>query len=346
MVYVVLATLPIVLLELLIDDRTVRVAPLLILLPAFPAAVGTVRQTACAVGWMLVVLTAVLIARPLPSASDYGVVLLLAVVLGVLCVLTCRWRVRREREMLRTRSAAVALQRQMLRPLPVLTDRVVVDGAYQPVETDRLVGGDVYEVAASPYGTRLLFGDVQGKGLRAIGAAFAVLSAFREAAQREPTLTALVDDLERAVVRHNAFVQQTGEPEQFVTALVLGIDTATETQAVNCGYPPPHLLGSGPVAPVELGDPGVPLGLADLSPLPRTVSWFPFPTGATLLSCSDGVTEARGVTGDPYPLEGRLEEWTAVSSWEVADRLAEDVGRYTAGEHRDDIAVLMVRRTG
>ncbi|MDU0300940.1 SpoIIE family protein phosphatase, partial [Streptomyces sp. PAL114] len=254
MVYVVLATLPIVLLELLIDDRTVRVAPLLILLPAFPAAVGTVRQTACAVGWMLAVLTAVLIARPLPSSSDYVVVLLLAVVLGVLCVLTCRWRVRRERELLRTRSAAVALQRQMLRPLPVLTDRVVVDGAYQPVETDRLVGGDVYEVAASPYGTRLLFGDVQGKGLRAIGAAFAVLSAFREAAQREPTLTALVDDLEQAVVRHNAFVRQTGEPEQFVTALVLGIDTATETQAVNCGYPPPHLLGSGPVAPVELGD--------------------------------------------------------------------------------------------
>ncbi|MFF1274131.1 SpoIIE family protein phosphatase [Streptomyces marokkonensis] len=81
-------------------------------------------------------------------------------------------------------------------------------------------------------------------------------------------------------------------------------------------------------------------------PRPRTVSWFPFPAGATLISCSDGVTEARGVTGAPYPLEERLADWTDISPWEVADHLTEDVGRHTAGEHRDDIAALVVRRTG
>ncbi|WP_329111873.1 PP2C family protein-serine/threonine phosphatase [Streptomyces sp. NBC_01353] len=294
------------LLELTIDDRTVRLIPLLILLPAFPAMVGTVRQTACAVGWVLIVITAVLMYRPLPSSYDYGIVMVLACVLGVLCVVTCHWRIRRERELLRVRSTAVALQRQMLRPLPILTDRVIVDGLYLPVEADRLVGGDVYEVVASPYGTRLLFGDVQGKGLPAIGTAFAVLSAFREAAMREPTLTALVDNLEQAVVRHNAFAQQAGEPERFVTALVLGIDTSAETQAVNCGHLPPYLLKAAPVAPVPLGDPGVPLGVADLSAEPRTVAWFPFPPGATLISCSDGVTEARDATGAFHPLAERL----------------------------------------
>ncbi|WP_141747195.1 PP2C family protein-serine/threonine phosphatase [Streptomyces agglomeratus] len=345
MAYVVAATVPIVLLELMIDDRTVRLIPLLILLPAFPAAVGTMRQTVYAVGWVLIVIAAVLIYRPLPSSYNFAIVMVLAFVLGILCVVTCHWRIRRERELLRTRSTAVALQRQMLRSLPILTDRVIVDGVYLPVEADRLVGGDVYEVVASPYGTRLLFGDVQGKGLPAIGAAFAVLSAFREAAPREPTLTALVDDLEQAVVRHNVFAQQTGEPERFVTALILGIDTSMETQAVNCGHPPPYLLNAGPVAPVQLGDPGVPLGLADLTPNPRTVAWFPFPPGATLISCSDGVTEARGITGAFYPLEERLGAWADISPWEVADHLAEDVIRHTAGKHRDDITALVVRRS-
>ncbi|WP_404952735.1 PP2C family protein-serine/threonine phosphatase [Streptomyces sp. 147326] len=345
MAYVVAATVPVVLLELTIDDRTVRLIPLLILLPAFPAVVGTVRQTAYAVGWVLIIITAVLLYRPLPASYDYGIVMLLAVVLGVLCVVSCHWRIRRERELLRVRSTAVALQRQMLRPLPILTDRVIVDGVYLPVEADRLVGGDVYEVVASPYGTRLLFGDVQGKGLPAIGAAFAVLSAFREAAPREPTLTALVDYLEQAVVRHNAFAQQTGEPERFVTALVLCIDTSTQTQAVNCGHPPPHLLKAGPVAPVPLGDPGVPLGLADLASEPRTVAWFPFPRDATLISCSDGVTEARNAAGAFYPLAERLEALAHISSWRVADYLAEDLSRHTAGEHRDDITALVVRRT-
>ncbi|MEU6331809.1 hypothetical protein ABZ851_31780 [Streptomyces sp. NPDC047049] len=133
------------LLELMIDDRTVRLIPLLMLLPAFPAAVGTVRETGYAVGWVLIVITAVLLYRPLPSSYDYGIVMVLAFVLGGLCVVTCHWRIRRERELLRVRSTAVALQRQMLRSLPILTDRVIVDGVYRPVEADRLVGGDVYD---------------------------------------------------------------------------------------------------------------------------------------------------------------------------------------------------------
>ncbi|GAA0649765.1 PP2C family serine/threonine-protein phosphatase [Streptomyces thermocarboxydovorans] len=344
MAYVVALTVPIVALEMIIDDRTVRLTPLLILLPAFPAAIGTVRQTIYAVGWVLIVITGVMLYRPLPSWYDYMIIMALAATLGVLSVLTCHLRIRRERDLRRVRSTAVALQRQVLRPLPVLTDRVIVDGVYLPVEQDRLVGGDIYEAVASPYGTRLLFGDVQGKGLPAIGAAFAALGAFREAALREPTLTALVDDLERAVVRHNAVAQQSGEPERFVTALILGIDASTDAQAVNCGHPPPYLLDTEGVTPMRLGDPGVPLGLADLAPKPRTVVWFPFPPGVTLLACSDGVTEARSVTGAFYPLEERLRAWADVSPWAVADRLTKDLNQHTAGEQRDDITALVVRR--
>ena len=86
MVYVIALTIPIVALELVIDDRTVRLAPLLILLPAFPAAIGTVRQTIYAVGWVLIVITGVLIYRPLPSWYDFVIVMVLAATLGALGV--------------------------------------------------------------------------------------------------------------------------------------------------------------------------------------------------------------------------------------------------------------------
>jgi serine phosphatase RsbU (regulator of sigma subunit) len=113
---------------------------------------------------------------------------------------------------------------------------------YEPVQQDELVGGDIYEVAATSWGTRVLIGDVQGKGLAALGPAIAVVGAFREAAHREPTLTVLVDTLEAAVVRHNDFSGQRGEPERFVTALVVGVDKGAEAQIVVCGHTPPYVL--------------------------------------------------------------------------------------------------------
>ncbi|MFD5586678.1 PP2C family protein-serine/threonine phosphatase [Streptomyces sp. NPDC127063] len=346
MMSVVALTIPLVLLELAISDSTVRLIPLMVVLPALTAAVGALRETVYAVVWVVLVITAVLAYRPLPSLGDQIIVVLLALVLGALCVLTCRRRIKGEEEARRMRSGAAALQRQMLRPLPVLTDRVVVDGVCLMVEEDLLVGGDLYEAVASPYGTRLLIGDVQGKGLPAVAAAFAVLGAFRETAQREPTLTAVADALEAAVERHNAFAAQTGEPERFVTALLLGIDDSAATQALNCGHLPPYLMDTGPVTLViaPTGEPGVPLGLADLAEEPRTVEWFVFPPGATLLLCSDGVTEARDAVGRFYPIEEQLRGWADVSPWKVAHKLAADLRRYTDGDQRDDITALVVRK--
>lgn len=344
MMSVVALTVPLVLLELAISDSTVRLIPLMVMLPALTAAVGTLRETVYAVVWVVLVITAVLAYRPLPSLGDQVIVMLLALALGALCVLTCRSRIKREEETRRMRSGAAALQRQMLRALPVATDRVIVDGVCLMVEEDLLVGGDIYEAVASPYGTRVLIGDVQGKGLPAVAAAFAVLGAFRETAQSEPTLTAVADALEAAVERHNAFAAQSGEPERFVTALLLGVDDSAETQALNCGHLPPYLMDAGFLTIAFTAEPGVPLGLAELSEEPRTVEWFAFPHGATLLLCSDGVTETRDAAGEFYPIEERLRGWADVSPWKVAHKLTADLRRYTDGEQRDDITALVVRK--
>ncbi|SEQ14965.1 Stage II sporulation protein E (SpoIIE) [Streptomyces radiopugnans] len=332
-----------------LTDRGLGLVPLLIFLPAFVAGRGTARQTAVAAAWVVVVLVGLLVYDPFQTVSANISTVAFTVVLGGLSVAGAWQRSRRDEEISRLRSAAAALQRQILRPLPLLTDRLLADGVYEPVEEDSRVGGDIYEVMPSPYGTRVLIADVQGKGLPAIGTAFAVLGAFREAAGREPELTAVVEALESAVVRHNAFEAQTGEPERFVTALVLNADGGREVQVVDCGHIPPYLLyreRTGPaVRPVPLRNSGVPLGLGSLAPESRTVERFPLPPGAMLLLCTDGVTEARDSAGAFFPLEERLAGWVDASPREVAAGLLDQLAAHTGGSPADDIALLVLRRS-
>ncbi|MEW1688708.1 PP2C family protein-serine/threonine phosphatase [Streptomyces sp. NPDC091265] len=320
-----------------------RLIPLLVVVPALVSVFCTVRQTVAVAAWIMPI---IVVSRLVSGGAFWDIAsgvgfTVLACGLGVGA---CSLRIRHATEIARLRSAAVALQRQILRPLPVLTDQVLVEGIYTPIEEDRLVGGDIYEVVESPYGTRVIIGDVQGKGLAAIGAGFAALGAFREAAIREPALTAVVDAVEDAVVRHNGFSAQTGEIERFVTALVLGLDGDGRVQAVNCGHLPPRLLHDGAAAPVPLGRTSVPLGMAELSHEARVAEWLDFPPGATLLMFTDGVTEARDAAGTFYPLDERLEPWAGLGPRELLDTLHADLEDFSGGVRRDDIAVLALRR--
>ncbi|MFD4576133.1 PP2C family protein-serine/threonine phosphatase [Streptomyces sp. NPDC058417] len=324
--------------------RETRLAPFLVVLPALVAGRGSVRQTAVASVWVTVTIVGALFDAAEDTVAAAVATVVFAVVINALSVVRAAQRVRSESEIARLRSAAAALQRQLLRPFPLMTDELIVHGLYQPVEEDSRVGGDVYEVVESPYGSRVFIADVQGKGLPAISAAFAVLSAFREAAVAEPTLTAVVDALEEAVLRHNSFAAQAGESERFVTALVLGVGAEEEVQAINCGHVAPLILHGDKAAPVPLGEPYVPLGLDGLSPGPRTVEWFAFPQGSTLLLCTDGVTEARDPSGAFYPLAERTASWADVRAADMPAALYRDLRRYTAGSPGDDTALMVLRR--
>ncbi|MCX5345540.1 PP2C family protein-serine/threonine phosphatase [Streptomyces atratus] len=330
----------------LLDVRTgdeLRLIPLLVVVPALVSVFGTIRQTVGVATWIM---TVVVCSRLVTGGTFWDITSSVAftVLACFLGVGSCALRLRHAAEIARLRSAAVALQRQILRPLPILTEQIFAHGIYTPIEEDRLVGGDIYEVVQSPYGTRVIIGDVQGKGLAAIGAGFAVLGAFREAAIREPTLTGVVDALEDAVARHNAFCAQTGEIERFVTALVLGFDGEDRVQAVNCGHLPPRLLHDGVACPVPLRRTSVPLGMAELSAEARVAEQLDFPPGATLLAFTDGVTEARDASGAFYPLDARLGHWAGRGSREVLDALHADLESFSGGVRRDDIAALALRR--
>ncbi|MEU1127260.1 PP2C family protein-serine/threonine phosphatase [Streptomyces sp. NPDC005899] len=335
-------TAGVVLLDAL-TGRGLPLIPLLIMLPALASVFCTVRQTVGVALWV----TLVVIGSQIASAGAFWDVVFLigfTVVGSGLGVVACAARIRHAREMARLRSAAVALQRQILRPLPIATRQVLARGFYEPIEEDRFVGGDIYEVVQSPFGTRVIVGDVQGKGLPAIGAGFAALGAFREAAVREPDLTAVAGAVESAVVRHNAFSAGTGETERFVTALLLCFDGEERVRVVNCGHVPPRLLCGGTASPVPLHRTSVPLGMGDLCEEPRAAEWCPFPPAASLLVCTDGVTEARDPSGAFYPLDERLGGWAGREPHDVVEALRSDLRAYADGVRSDDVAVLLLSR--
>ncbi|MFA1541853.1 PP2C family protein-serine/threonine phosphatase [Actinomadura monticuli] len=324
--------------------RETGLAPFLVFLPTLISGRGTVRQTAVASVWATLVIAGSLIRSPLDSVADNVSVILFAVALNGLSVAQSAQRVRHEGEIIRLRSAAAALQRQILRPFPLTTDELIVHGLYEPLEEDSLVGGDIYEVVATPYGSRVFIADVQGKGLPAIGTAFAVLNSFRQAALAERTLTAVVDALENTVLRHNSFAAQAGGAERFVTALVLGIGSETKVQAIDCGHVPPVLLDREQPGRVPLGEASLPLGLASLAPGPRAVTWFDFPYGTTLLLCTDGVTEARDPSGAFFPLDERAAAWSDLPPGDIAPTVHRELQEHTRGRLADDTALLALRR--
>lgn len=327
-----------------------RLVGLLAFLPAIAAGVATVAQTVLVGSWCLGATIAAVVSNPDPRPGDNVFLITFTTVFALASIYVCHRRIARDAAMTRLRFTATAMQRQILPPLPQRTAEVEVGGVYEPVSEDKLVGGDVYDVVASPYGTRVLIGDVQGKGLPAIGGAFSILGAFREAAYREVELSGVVAALESAVERHNDFAVQSGRTERFVTAFVLHVGPPGETkvQAINCGHLPPILLGrrGGPLL-VEFDDPGLPLGLADLAEDrsdSRAVHAFELAPGESLVLYTDGLTEARSRQGELYPPERALSATRGVPLEGVPRALRDDARDFSRGRQLDDVAILTVRR--
>lgn len=97
--------------------RDTRPAPFLVVLPALIAGRGTVRQTTVASLWVTVVIVGSLFDSPLDTAGAGAAIIAFTLVFNGLSVARAAQRIRWE-EIARLRSAAAALQRQILRPFP------------------------------------------------------------------------------------------------------------------------------------------------------------------------------------------------------------------------------------
>ncbi|MEK8169211.1 PP2C family protein-serine/threonine phosphatase [Streptomyces sp. M19] len=162
---------------------------------------------------------------------------------------------------------------------------------YVPARSGALVGGDVYDVMCTPFGVRLLVGDVMGKGLSAVETAMDVLGSFRELAGHEPWLPVLARRMDAALARREG-------AEDFVTALLVTFaEDGGGAELVCCGHPPPLLVRRGRATFVDALPPVPPLGLLDLQDGWCAASDVPLAPGDRLLFYTDGVTEARDADG-------------------------------------------------
>ncbi|BAJ28132.1 putative serine/threonine protein phosphatase [Kitasatospora setae KM-6054] len=248
------------------------------------------------------------------------------------------WQRRRQaRDLVRVRAVADALQHTVLRPVPARAGSLRTAGLYHPAQADVGVGGDLYEVCETRYGTRILLGDVRGKGLDAVRTVADVIGAFRIAAHETAGLGELADQLDRAVRRA---AEQDGDRELFVTAVLVQHRPGTDrVEVVNRGHLSPLLLAPGRVDAVHCPE-DLPLGLGHLAAGPaEPPTAVPLPPGRTLLLHTDGLTEARDRGGAFYPLADRLATLPATGPDDAVAFLDHDVRRH-AGALTDDVAVL------
>ncbi|MFJ5884555.1 PP2C family protein-serine/threonine phosphatase [Kitasatospora cineracea] len=252
------------------------------------------------------------------------------------------WSRRQQSERLaRVRANEIALQQAVLHPIPARLGELRLTGHYQPATAGTGVGGDFFEAVRTPHGTRLLIGDVRGKGLQAVQTVTDLLGCFRSQAHETADLGELAARLDRQLARLAA---ARGDEELFATALLLqhrdGID---QVEVVNCGH----------LAPLRVGPDGVratpvpallPLGLGalGLDPVPAPTP-LALPGGSALLLHTDGLSEARNSSGEFYPLGERLSVLRAADPGRLIAGLAADVRDWTH-QLSDDIALIALTR--
>jgi serine phosphatase RsbU (regulator of sigma subunit) len=245
-------------------------------------------------------------------------------------------RRRRERELADFKAIADATQEILLHPVPRQVGPAHVAVRYVSAAASARIGGDLYEVIPVGGGTRLIVGDVLGKGLSAARTAAVVLGAFRESAYDTA-------DLARIAARIEASLEHQEIGEEFVTAVLAQVSAdGRRLEIVNCGHPPPLLVRDGQVAAVAPAEASLPLGLTSLTAQAREAAAIPLKDGDRLLFYTDGIAEARDRRGAFYPLERSAALLGLPDLGEVLDELIADVQRHVGRALQDDAAMLLI----
>ncbi|WP_212997761.1 PP2C family protein-serine/threonine phosphatase [Winogradskya consettensis] len=298
------------------------------------AAVFAYWQPVVGVGVLATVVGAVFVATS-GNVDPAAMVNVLAIALGTgLAAVVARTRQRQDLRIEELRRLALVAQQAVLRPLGPQIGPLAVADRYISASTAADIGGDLYEALDTPYGVRIIIGDVRGKGLDAVRLASIVLGSYRHVAYERADLRAIVTDLDRAVAR------SVGD-EDFVTAALIEERGGTLT-IVNCGHPAPLLLRRGQVIALEPPSPAPPLGFMPVA-RPRVERLEP---GDRLLLFTDGLGEARR-DGEFFPTADRA--WRLLGHGTVGDGLASletALVDWVRGRLEDDIALVLLEYSG
>lgn len=240
---------------------------------------------------------------------------------------------RRLHQLDETRAVADVVQNALLRPLPRSIGDVRVAAHYSSATRGALIGGDVYEALATPFGIRVFIGDVRGKGLPAIHLANVSLGAFREWAFEAATITDLAAHLDASVARNAG-------PEEFVTAAIVEI-TESSLEIVNCAHPAPLFIDGDQVSQLTPAQASLPLGLGVTATAERRL----FGSGCRLLLFTDGVTEARR-RGKFFDVASEVAGLAMNDADDLVHRLHRRLVKFTRRNLNDDIAIVLLERDG
>ncbi|MFI0900655.1 PP2C family protein-serine/threonine phosphatase [Streptomyces sp. NPDC020983] len=323
-----------------VTPRDVAISRMLPAAPALAASSWSVAATVALGVFALVVVVVVELTSHQPAVFFTG-----AAITAVTAAAgyACHVRLERERALLQVRSVAEAAQSVVLRPVPPRVGGMSVQTLYLAAAAEARIGGDLYEVTDTPFGVRLLIGDVRGKGLSAVGVAGAVVNSFREAAHDEPDLAALARRLDASMVRYGASFPSDESAERFATAVLAQIPHGGgDATVLNCGHPPPVLIRGRDVRALEPAAASPPLNMAGLLGADYAVDTVPLVPGDQLLLYTDGVTETRDSEGRFFPLLAWLGSTDPAPPRRLLDQLHDRLVGFGDGLD-DDIAALVVQ---
>jgi serine phosphatase RsbU (regulator of sigma subunit) len=243
----------------------------------------------------------------------------------------------------RLERVADTLRRGLMPPALPAVPGIELAACYRPAGDDIELGGDFYDVFATPDAKwAFIVGDVCGRGADAAA------------------ITALVRHTVRAEARHvsgpaevvqavNDAMQETADTERFCTAVYgeLAVTGAgADITIISAGHPEPRVLradGTLDLVPTTAGVLGV-FAMTDVQP--ERVHLDP---GDALVMFTDGVLEARSPGDDRgfFEDEGRFEQaltaGTGTDAATIAKLLEVAVVNHAGGRVMDDIAILVIR---
>jgi phosphoserine phosphatase RsbU/P len=270
---------------------------------------------------------------------------------GVVAVVACTLRLRREQDLRRlsaqaatTRAAvqvAEVLQRNLLGPPPRVA-HLETAVRYLPATRHAEVGGDWYDAFPAPDGTTMLvIGDVAGHDAPAAAVMAQTRGMLRAVAQSVGgSPAAVLDALDRAFANL--------ELNTLVTVAVATIDLRPVAAGTpgpvalrwsNAGHPPPVLVCADGTIRLLERTPNRLLGVsADADRCDHEISLGP---GDTLVLYTDGLVERRTVPLDDGT--ARLLRELARIGHEPLERLCDDLLTEMGTDLDDDVALLAVR---